>query len=156
MLSTFGWHYDSSSDPEPESSCPYGVTFPAHVLVRMVLTNGATTRLNFDACHRQVWWFRKRNLTMVIAVDPHKASWTAVVVTADLAAADAIRVEVNRDGYRKLRRFAAGWPDARWAIEGAAGLGAPLAAPGRDRGHRRSGETSSTGTTALDRSWPQK
>ncbi|MEP6697631.1 MAG: transposase [Pseudonocardiales bacterium] len=29
--------------------------------------------------------------------------------------------------YRELRRFAASWPDARWAIEGAAGLGAPLA-----------------------------
>jgi transposase len=71
----------------------------------------------------------KRVLTrqgVVIAVDPHKASWTAVVVTADLAAADSIRVEVNRAGYRQLRRFAAAWPDARWAIEGAAGLGAPL------------------------------
>ncbi|MDT0264561.1 IS110 family RNA-guided transposase [Jatrophihabitans lederbergiae] len=64
---------------------------------------------------------------VVIAVDPHKASWTAVVVTADLAAAAAIRVEVNRAGYRQLRRFAAAWPDARWAIEGAVGLGAPLA-----------------------------
>jgi hypothetical protein len=31
---------------------------------------------------------------VIIAVDPHKASWTAVVVTADLAAADSIRVEV--------------------------------------------------------------
>ncbi len=28
---------------------------------------------------------------VVIAVDPHKASWTAVVVTPDLAAAGAIR-----------------------------------------------------------------
>ncbi len=55
---------------------------------------------------------------VVIAVDPHKASWTAVVVTADLAAAAAIRVQVNRAGYRQLRRFAAAWPDARWAIEG--------------------------------------
>ncbi len=64
---------------------------------------------------------------VVIAVDPHKASWTAVVVTADLAAAGAIRVDVNRAGYRQLRRFAAAWPDARWAIEGAVGLGAPLA-----------------------------
>jgi transposase len=64
---------------------------------------------------------------VVIAVDPHKASWTAVVVTAALAAAGAIRVEVNRAGYRQLRRFAAAWSDARWAIEGAVGLGAPLA-----------------------------
>lgn len=64
---------------------------------------------------------------VVIAVDPHKASWTAVVVTPDLAAAGAIRVEVNRAGYRQLRHFAAAWPDARWAIEGAVGLGGPLA-----------------------------
>lgn len=48
------------------------------------------------------------------------------MVTADLAAAGAIRVEVNRAGYRQLRRCAAGWPEARWAIEGAVGLGAPL------------------------------
>ena len=43
----------------------------------------------------------ERTLTrqgVVIAVDPHKASWTAVVVTANLAAVDVIRVEVNRAG----------------------------------------------------------
>lgn len=44
---------------------------------------------------------------VIIAVDPHKASWTAVVLTADLAAADSIRVRVNRAGYRQLSRFAA-------------------------------------------------
>jgi transposase len=49
------------------------------------------------------------------------------VVTAALAPAGSIRVEANRAGYRRLRRFAAGWSDALWAIEGAAGLGAPLA-----------------------------
>lgn len=63
---------------------------------------------------------------VVIAVDPHKASWTAVAVTAGLVPAGALRVEANRAGYRQLRRFAAGWTDVRWAIEGAAGLGAPL------------------------------
>ena len=34
---------------------------------------------------------------------------------------------MSRQGYRQLRRFAAHWPDAEWAIEGATGLGAPLA-----------------------------
>lgn len=63
---------------------------------------------------------------VVIAVDPHKTSWTAVVVDADLAPVAQIRVEVNRAGFRQLRRFAGRWPRARWAIEGAAGLGAPL------------------------------
>ena len=42
---------------------------------------------------------------VVIAVDPHKASWTAVAVTAGLAAAGAVRVEASRAGYRQLRRF---------------------------------------------------
>ena len=50
-----------------------------------------------------------------------------MVVTADLAPAGSVRVEANRGGYRQLRRFAAGWTDVRWAIEGGAGLGAPLA-----------------------------
>jgi len=63
---------------------------------------------------------------VVIAIDPHKASWTAVVVDGGLAAVATLRAEVNRGGYRQLRRFAAGWPNARWAIEGAAGLAAPL------------------------------
>jgi transposase len=65
---------------------------------------------------------------MIIAVDPHKASWTAVAVNAQLRPVATLRVEVNRDGYRQLRRFARRWPTAYWAIEGAAGLGAPLAA----------------------------
>jgi transposase len=63
---------------------------------------------------------------VVVAVDPNKASWTAVVVGPHLSAVDTLRVPVNRDGYRRLRRFTAAWPQATWAIEGAAGLGAPL------------------------------
>lgn len=64
---------------------------------------------------------------VVIAVDPHKASWTAVIVDRQCQPLDSLRVEVNRTGYRKLRRFAQDWPQAVWAIEGARGLGAPLA-----------------------------
>lgn len=63
---------------------------------------------------------------VVIAVDPHKASWTAVAVTSGLAPVGAVRVSVNRTGYRQLQRFAADWSQVTWAIEGAAGLGAPL------------------------------
>jgi transposase len=63
---------------------------------------------------------------LVIAVDPHKASWTAAAVDAALQPLATIRVPVSRDGYRALRRFARRWPNAGWAIEGAAGLGAPL------------------------------
>ncbi len=65
---------------------------------------------------------------VVIAIDPHKASWTAVAVDSRLQPLAVIRVEVNRDGYRQLRRFASGWSHPVWAIEGASGLGAVLTA----------------------------
>jgi transposase len=65
---------------------------------------------------------------VVIAVDPHKASWTAAAVTAALQSLDTLRVPVSTQGYRQLRRFARRWPGATWAIEGAGGLGAPLLA----------------------------
>lgn len=71
---------------------------------------------------------------VVIAVDPHKASWTAAVVGTALQPVATIRVPVSRDGYRSLRRFARRWPNAYWAIEGATGLGAPLTARLRDEG----------------------
>jgi transposase len=63
---------------------------------------------------------------VVVAVDPHKASWTAAAVDGSLQPLATVRVPVSRDGYRALRRFAHRWPHARWAIEGAAGVGAPL------------------------------
>ena len=56
---------------------------------------------------------------VVIAVDPHKASWTAAAVDASLQPLASIRVPVSRDGYRALRRFARRWPNVGWAIEGA-------------------------------------
>jgi hypothetical protein len=63
---------------------------------------------------------------VVIAVDPHKGSWTAAAVDASLQPLAHIRVPVSREGYRALRRFARRWPDVGWAIEGATGVGAPL------------------------------
>ena len=64
---------------------------------------------------------------IMIAIDPHKASWTAAAIGPLLQPLATIRVPVSRTGYRSLRQFAAQWPDAGWAIEGASGLGAPLA-----------------------------
>ncbi|WP_199235995.1 IS110 family transposase [Micromonospora sp. S4605] len=65
---------------------------------------------------------------VVIGVDPHKASWTAAAVDSSQRVLAAVRVEVNRDGYRQLRRFGSRFPHAVWAIEGAGGLGVPLVA----------------------------
>src|SRR5690242_1817555 len=64
---------------------------------------------------------------VVVAVDPHKASWTAAVVNSSLQPLATIRVPVSAAGYQQLQRFADRWPQASWAIEGAGGLGAPLA-----------------------------
>jgi hypothetical protein len=68
---------------------------------------------------------------VVIAVDPHKASWTAAAVDSALRPLATIRVPVSHAGYQQLRRFAARWPTAVWAIEGAGGAGArsPHASP---------------------------
>ena len=64
----------------------------------------------------------------VIAIDPHKGSWTAAAVDARLQPLGTLRVPVSRNGYRMLRRFARRWAHTAWAIEGATGLGAPLTA----------------------------
>jgi transposase len=63
---------------------------------------------------------------VIIAIDPHKASWTAVAAGQRLQPLATIRVGVSRDGYRKLRRFGSRWSPAVWAVEGATGLGASL------------------------------
>jgi hypothetical protein len=60
--------------------------------------------------------------SVVIAIDPHKASRAAVADGQRLQPIAAIGVGVDRDGYRKLRRFACRWPHAVWAIEGATAL----------------------------------
>jgi transposase len=51
--------------------------------------------------------------SVAIAVDPHKASWTAAAVDASLQPLATIRVPVSDSGYRALRRFAHRWPQAR-------------------------------------------
>jgi transposase len=48
---------------------------------------------------------------VVIAVDPHKASWAAAAVDTSLQPLDVIRVPVSLQGYRQLRRFAQRWSD---------------------------------------------
>lgn len=65
---------------------------------------------------------------VVIAIDPHKKSWTAAAVDESLQPLATIRVPVSGDGYQSLHRFAREWQGGMWAIEGASGVGAPLTA----------------------------
>ena len=65
---------------------------------------------------------------MIIGVDPHKGSHTATVVDpVTNTAASSLRVDASLAGYRELLRWARRFPDRRWAVENAKGLGCHLA-----------------------------
>lgn len=65
---------------------------------------------------------------MIIGVDPHKSSHTASAVDpATNTAVGSLRVEASLAGYRQLLRWAEQFPQRRWAVEGARGLGRHLA-----------------------------
>lgn len=92
---------------------------------------------------------------VVVGVDPHKASWTAVAVTADLTEVGALRVHANRAGYRELWRFAARWSKVRWAIEGETELCGPSGCSAGPGSHFRGpGETRACVSLHPGRFWP--
>jgi transposase len=64
---------------------------------------------------------------MMIGVDPHKGSHTAVAVGADEAPAGQLRVRASAVQVQRLLAWAAAWPERTWAVEGAGGLGHLLA-----------------------------
>ena len=64
---------------------------------------------------------------VTIGIDPHKASHTAVALDADGRLIGETRVAADRSMLARLRRWADGWPERVWAIEGAHGLGRLLA-----------------------------
>ena len=65
---------------------------------------------------------------VMISVDPHKASNTLAVMDPVTKAVIARQRFANSvGGYRRLREFAGGWADRRWAVEGCHGAGRALA-----------------------------
>jgi transposase len=66
-------------------------------------------------------------MRVLIGVDPHKHSHTAAVLNQRGELLAQQRFPASREGHRALRRFAKRWPQRRWAIEGAAGVGRVLA-----------------------------
>ena len=64
---------------------------------------------------------------VMIDVDPHKASHTAVAVSADEEPLGQLRVRASAVQARRLLEWAAPWPERSWAVEGAGGLGHLLA-----------------------------
>jgi transposase len=64
---------------------------------------------------------------VMIGVDPHKGSHTAVAISADEHALGRMRVRACPLQAGQLVAWAAAWPERAWAVEGAAGLGHLLA-----------------------------
>ena len=64
---------------------------------------------------------------VMIGVDPHKASHTAVVIGPAEEPLGELRVRASAGQAEKLVAWAAAWPERTWAVEGAAGLGRLLA-----------------------------
>lgn len=65
---------------------------------------------------------------MLIGVDPHKSTHTATVVEpGSNRQVASIRIEATVADYRRMLKWAKRWPERRWAIENAEGLGRHLA-----------------------------
>lgn len=64
---------------------------------------------------------------ILLGVDPHKSTHTATAVDpATNRPIATIRIESTLADYRRLLVWARRWPDRRWAVEGAGGLGRHL------------------------------
>ncbi len=64
---------------------------------------------------------------VMIGVDPHKGSHTAVALGADEGPLAQVRVRASAAQAQRLLTWAAAWPERTWAVEGAGGLGHLLA-----------------------------
>ena len=64
---------------------------------------------------------------VMIGVDPHKASHTAVAISAAEEPLGELRVRACAAQAERLLAWAAAWPQRTWAVEGAGGLGHLLA-----------------------------
>ena len=64
---------------------------------------------------------------VIIGVDPHKLSATIEVVDRDEQLLGSGRFTTDKAGYAAMRGYATSWPERVWAVEGANGVGRPLA-----------------------------
>ena len=66
-------------------------------------------------------------VAVMIGVDPHKGSHTAVAIDSAEEPLGEVRVRACAAQADRLRAWAAAWPQRVWAVEGAGGLGHLLA-----------------------------
>ena len=62
-------------------------------------------------------------MTIMIGIDPHKATHTAVAIDSDENVVDECRVRASLTQTERLVEWAAGFEQRRWAVESASGLG---------------------------------
>ena len=62
-------------------------------------------------------------MSVMIGIDPHKGSHTAVVIDSDEMVIDEIRVKATASQLVELREWASGYQERCWAVESARGLG---------------------------------
>ena len=65
--------------------------------------------------------------SVMIGIDPHKASHTAVAISGAEEPLGELRVRASGAQAERLLAWAAAWPQRTWAVEGAGGLGHLLA-----------------------------
>jgi len=64
---------------------------------------------------------------VLIGVDPHKATNVVAAINEQGEVIGQQTFPANRQGLRTLQRWAKRFPERRWAVEGAGGIGRPLA-----------------------------
>ena len=64
---------------------------------------------------------------ITIGIDPHKRSLTAAALDPHSRLLSQLRVPTTGQAAQQLLAWAAGWPERRWAVEGATGLGRGIA-----------------------------
>jgi hypothetical protein len=64
---------------------------------------------------------------ITIGIDPHKSPVTAVALDASGQQQRTLRLAVTKTTADQLLVWADSWPERRWAVEGATGLGSGVA-----------------------------
>jgi transposase len=68
-----------------------------------------------------------QSMGVLIGIDPHKSVNAAAAIDEQGELAGHETFPANRKGLRALERWAKRFPERRWAVEGAAGIGRPVA-----------------------------
>ncbi len=75
-------------------------------------------------------------MTVIIGVDPHKASHTAVAIDGNEQELSTVRVRATRQQVNRLLSWAEPFPTRTWAVESSGGMGYLLAQQLVDAGER--------------------